>query len=112
MQYMFLCCRPSPSTPWAILPFGMPCRALRVLEGGIKMRNRSNLRCRLRSPMRHADTSGLHRVVPCVGCAPGGIHGSTVENLPRRLVLEPYEGPVVLSYPRLKGYLMVAVCRY
>ena len=66
----------------------------RVLEGGIKMQNRSNLRCRLRSPMRHADTYGRHLVVPYVGYVPGGIHGSMVESLSRRSVPAPYERPV------------------
>src|SRR5438128_8978105 len=85
---------------------------LRVLEGGIKMQARSNLRCRLRLPMRHADTSGLHPVAPCAGYVPDGIRANTVKSLPRRLAPGPYEGPVVLSYLRLKGCLMVAACRY
>src|SRR4029450_8830162 len=82
---------------------GIHCKASRGLEGGINMQDRSNLRCRLRSPMRHADTYGPHHVAPCVGCVPDGIHGNTVENLPRRLVPGPYEGPVVLPYLPLKG---------
>src|SRR2546425_12985524 len=72
---------------------------------------RSSRRCRLRSPMRHADTYGLHRVVPCVGYVSGEIHVSCAKSLSRRWVRGPYEGPVVLSYLRLKGCLMVAACR-
>src|SRR5215471_14341883 len=71
----------------------------------------SNLRCRLRSPMRHADTYGLHRVAPCVGYVPDEIHVSMVESPLQRWVPEPYEGPVGRSDLRVKGYLMVAAYR-
>ena len=71
------------------------------------MQDRSNrLDVAFDVPMRHADTYELHRVAPCVGYIPGGIHGNTVRSLSRRLVPGPYEGPVVLPYLRLKGYLM------
>src|SRR6266571_5501436 len=82
----------------------------RVLEGGINMQDRSNRRCHLRSPMRHADTCGLRLVGPYVGCAPVGIHVSMVESLSRRLVPAPSERPVALSGLRLLGYRGVAAC--
>ena len=72
----------------------------------------SNLRCRLRSPMRHAGTYELHHVTPCVGYVPVGIHANTVKSLPRRLVPGPYEGPVVLPDLQLKECLVVAAYRY
>jgi hypothetical protein len=75
------------------------------------MQNRSNLRCRLRSPMRHADTSGLHRVVPYVGCVSDEIRVNTVKSPLRRLVPGPYEGPVVLYDLRVMGFLGVAAYR-
>jgi hypothetical protein len=75
------------------------------------MQNRSNLRCRLRSPMRHADTFGLHRVVPYVGYVLVEIHVSMVESPPRRLVPGPYEGPVALSGLRVREFLRVAAYR-
>src|SRR5438128_5662396 len=54
--------------------------------------------------MRHAGTSGLHLVVPCVGYVPGGIHVNTVKSPLRRLAPGPYEGPLGLSYLRVKGH--------
>src|SRR5689334_14880963 len=72
---------------------------------------RSNLRCRLRSPMRRADTYGLHLVMLYVGYVPAGTRVSMVESLPRRSVLAPYEGPVEPNDLRLSGYLKVAACR-
>ena len=72
---------------------------------------RSNLRCRLRPPMRHADTCGLHRVGPYVGSVPGGTHVSMGESLSRRSAQVPYEGLAELSGLRLLGYLVVAACR-
>src|SRR5215510_372413 len=55
--------------------------------------------------MRHADTCGLHRVMPYVGYVPGGIHVSMVESPPRRSVPRPYEGPVGLSGLQVRGSL-------
>src|SRR6516164_7286167 len=72
----------------------------------------SNLRCRLRLPMRHADTCGLHLVVPYVGYVPGEIHVSMVESPPQRSAPEPYEGPVVQSGLRVREFLRVAAYRY
>src|SRR5712691_9251398 len=89
---------------------GVPCRASRVLEGGIKMQDRSNLRCRLLPPMRHADTYGRHLGEPYVGYVPGEIHVSTVKSLSRRSVPALYEWPVELSGLRLLGYRGVAAC--
>src|SRR5262249_30101363 len=68
-------------------------------------------RGRLRSPMRHAGTSGPHRVAPYVGYAPGGIRVSMVESPLQKSVLGPYEGPVALSDLRVKGCLKVAAYR-
>src|SRR6266581_3916320 len=92
------------------LALAMTCRAARVLEGGINMRNRSNLRCRLRLPMRHAHTYGIRLVVPYVGYVPDGIHVNKVESLSQRSVPAPYERPVVLFDLRLLGYRVVAAC--
>src|SRR6266446_902241 len=92
--------------------FRPQCDGLPPLESRCVGCCRSNRRCRLRSPMRHADTYGLHRVVPCVGYVPGEIHVSFAKSLPRRWVLGPYEGPVVQPCLRLKGCPMVAACRY
>src|SRR6266446_5305107 len=92
------------------LALAMTCRAARVLEGGINMRNRSNLRCHLRLSMRRADTYGLHLVVLYACYIPVGIHVSKVESLSRRLVPVPYERPVVLSGLRLLGCRVVAAC--
>src|SRR5688572_12348213 len=53
--------------------------------------------------MRHADTCGLHRVVPYVGYVPDGNHVSMVESPSRKSVPAPYKRPVVLSDLRLMG---------
>src|SRR5439155_17687659 len=92
MHNMSICCTFSPARRGAML---LLRHVSRVLEGGINMQDRSNLRCRLRLSMRHVGTYGLHRVALYVGCVPGGIHGNTVESLPRRWVPRPYEGLVV-----------------
>src|SRR2546421_1848961 len=55
---------------------------------------RSNQRCRLRSPMRRADTYGRHLARPYGGYVPGGIHERMGRSLPRRSAPGPYEGPV------------------
>src|SRR5262245_4897846 len=109
MHNMSTCCTFSPARWGALL---LLRHVFRVLEGGINMQDRSNLRYRLRSPMRRADTCGLHLVAPYVGCVPGGIRVSLVENPPRRWAPGPYEGPVGRSYLQVREYLTVAAYRY
>jgi len=74
---------------------------------------RSNRRGHLRLSMRHAGTSGLHLVVPCVGYVPWRNPCEHGKKSASKNWLQDHT-KALLDYPylRVKGCLMVAAYRY